>query len=152
LLAPKYHPQIQEIKYILGLNEYESESLDSLLTMAFQRHQRLEWLGDAVLQILSSELLYSRFPGISEGKLTEKRQILVNNENLARCLTSMGLDRYILAVSNSNVTKIRADVLEAILGAVYLSLGYQDAKTVLIKIWETVQNVEKGIDPVTFLI
>ena len=98
-------------------------------------NQRLEYLGDAVLQLLFSEHLYRRFPEVAEGHLTQSRARLVSGEALAVYAQSIGLGDHLLLGrgDESNGGRRRAstlaDAFEALVGAVYLDGGLGAARS-----------------------
>ena len=98
-------------------------------------NQRLEFLGDAVLDIVIAEILYKKFPEADEGGLDRTRASIVNGESLALIARSIGLDQRIrLGESqrqhNPKPTKaMLEDCLEALIGAIYLDGGLDAAKT-----------------------
>ena len=100
-------------------------------------YQRLEFLGDAVLELAISRHLYFEFPEIDEGKLTRIRAGLVREETLCRAAQRLELGRYIrLSVGEDRSggrTKpsILCDVMEAVLAAVYLDGGFDAAVRVI---------------------
>ncbi len=106
-------------------------------------NQRLEFLGDAVLGLCISELLYSRFPDSDEGSLTQMRAQLVNTEWLAEWGRRVGLNEVLrlgrgalvsgLHVSNNVV----ADAVEACVAATYLHAGLEGARQVCLQIFES---------------
>jgi ribonuclease-3 len=92
-------------------------------------NERLEYLGDAVLELAVSEALYAKFPDFPEGKLTLLRAALVNYQALARVAEEIGLNKFILMSrgENRDVGKARevilANAIEALIGAIYLDHG-----------------------------
>ena len=100
-------------------------------------YQRLEFLGDAVLELAISKYLYFEFPQIDEGKLTRIRAGLVREETLCRAARRLELGSYIrLSVGEDRSggrTKpsILCDVMEAVLAAVYLDGGFDEAVRVI---------------------
>jgi ribonuclease-3 len=89
--------------------------------------ERLEFLGDAVIELVVSEYLYQKFPDEREGFLTQMRSRLVSRQHLAELATEMNLQP-LLTVYNVHVTKnILGNAFEAIIGAMYLDIGYQRA-------------------------
>jgi len=107
------------------LNEHKDFELD--------HNERLEFLGDAVLELITTEFLYSKFSN-PEGELTNFRAALVNRKMLAKISEEIGLDEYLLmSRGESNDTGrarqyIIANALEALIGAIYLDQGYDKAK------------------------
>ena len=100
-------------------------------------YQRLEFLGDAVLELAISRYLFFEFPEIDEGKLTRIRAGLVREETLCRAAQRLELGRYIrLSVGEDRSggrekPSILCDVMEAVLAAVYLDGGFDEAVRVI---------------------
>lgn len=96
-------------------------------------NQRLEYLGDAVLQLCVSQQLYARFPKEGEGKLSRRRAALVREETLAEAARRMGLGKALrISVGEEHTggrdkPSILADAMEAVLAAVYLDGGMAPA-------------------------
>lgn len=96
-------------------------------------NERLEFLGDAVLNLVMSDLVMKQFPDQSEGELTRIRASTVNEKSLARVSRQIGLGRFIFLGKGESQTggrekpSILADCYEAVLGAVYLDGGYREA-------------------------
>jgi ribonuclease-3 len=97
-------------------------------------NQRLEFLGDAVLGMLSAERVYHAFPGVKEGALTVKRTHMVSSAALcaaaARCGFGSMLRQNRAAGELPPNSKTIADAVEAVIGAAYLDGGYEAARTV----------------------
>jgi len=97
----------------------------------FDDNERLEFLGDAVIDFLSGEYLYHRFPELPEGPLTSLRSTLVRRETLASFAQDLGLGQYLLmgygeAESGGRERPtVLADAFEALAGAVYLDRGLE---------------------------
>lgn len=97
-------------------------------------YERLEFLGDSILGFLVAENLYQRFHETDEGTLTRLRASLVRRETLAKIARSLGLGDYLilgageLKSGSHNRDSILSDVLEAIIGAIYLHGGMQAAR------------------------
>jgi ribonuclease-3 len=93
-------------------------------------YERLEFLGDAVLELISSEHLFRENPELPEGKLTKMRSSLVCEQSLAQCARDLGLGEYIRLGKGEESTggrqrdSITSDVLEAVIGAIYLDGGF----------------------------
>lgn len=101
---------------------------------ASQTNQRLEFLGDAVLQLVLTCELYDRFPKCEEGPLTKARAKLVNRRSLAERALQLGLGQHLIVSRGEEKSGGRerpaalADTFEAVLGALYLDGGYEAAK------------------------
>ena len=102
-------------------------------------YERLEFLGDAVLEMISSEFLFKENPDMPEGKLTKLRSCLVCEPSLAQCAKEMNLGSYMLlgkgeeATGGRNRESIISDVMEALIGALYLDGGYMVARSFILK-------------------
>src|SRR3989344_2509915 len=98
-------------------------------------NERLEFLGDAVLELVVTENLFKRFPNYQEGQMTSIRAALVNYQNMAVVAKSIGLEEFILmsrgeAKDTGRAREvILANAMEALIGAVYLDKGYETAQT-----------------------
>ncbi len=97
-------------------------------------NERLEFLGDAVLQLTITDYLIRNFPGINEGELSKKRSALVREEALAVAAENLKIGRYLKLGKGEELTggrkkpSILAGALDAIIGAVYLDAGYDVAR------------------------
>ena len=100
-------------------------------------YQRLEFLGDAVLELSVSRYLYFELPEVDEGKLTRIRAALVREESLNRAARRIGLGAFIrLSVGEERSggrekPSILSDVMEAVLAAVYLDAGFDEAVRII---------------------
>lgn len=131
--------------------------LNENIIEATESNERLEFLGDAVLELVITELLFAKFPEKPEGVLTDIRSALVRGKNLADIALSVELSDYILlskgetlAGGNTN-PYILANTFEAFLGAIYLDLGYPSArKFVEERVFVTLDNIlekQLHVDP-----
>jgi ribonuclease-3 len=97
-------------------------------------YERLEFLGDAVLEVVSSEFLFHKYPDLPEGRLTKLRASMVCEPSLAICARDLDLGKYILLGKGEEATggrdreSITSDVMEAIIGAIFLDGGMEKAK------------------------
>ncbi len=91
-----------------------------------EHNERLEFLGDAILEAITSDLLYHRFKGQREGFLTNTRSKLVQRDTLNQLSREMGLDRLIRSNSHSTTHNnyMGGNAFEALVGAIYLDRGY----------------------------
>lgn len=96
-------------------------------------NQRLEFLGDSVIYIITATLLYKEFPYEDEGSLTERRIRLIREETLAKMATYYHLDDYMIMSHGGFMNKVASgrstlsDTFEALLGAIYLDKGLEVA-------------------------
>ncbi|PCI28212.1 ribonuclease III [Candidatus Wolfebacteria bacterium] len=96
-------------------------------------NERLEFLGDAVLELVVTDALFKKFPDKPEGDLTALRSALVNTTTLSTTADSLGMNDYLLLSKGESKEKgrgrqfILADTLEAVIGALYLDQGYDAA-------------------------
>ena len=102
-------------------------------------NERLEFLGDAVLELVSSEFLYDNYSDVPEGELTKLRASIVCEPTLALCTEAMELGKYVLLGRGEERTggrkrkSILSDALEAVIGAIYLDGGFANAKEFVLK-------------------
>lgn len=102
-------------------------------------NERLEFLGDAVLEIISSDFLYHNYPDVPEGQLTKLRASIVCEPTLALCTKELDLGDYLYLGRGENQTggrkrkSILSDALEAVIGAIYLDGGFANAKEFVLK-------------------
>lgn len=97
-------------------------------------NERLEFLGDAVLEVVSSDFLYHRYPKMAEGELTKLRASIVCEPTLALCAKEIDLGSYLLLGKGEEHTggrlrnSIISDAMEALIGAIYLDGGFVNAR------------------------
>ena len=100
----------------------------------YKCNERLEFLGDAVLELVSSEFLFRESPKMPEGELTKTRASMVCEPSLALCARDIGLGSYLLLGKGEEATggrlrdSVTSDAMEALIGAVYLDGGFTSAK------------------------
>lgn len=131
-MLPKFNqPELLELAltHRSALNENISPALES--------NERLEFLGDAVLELVTTEFLYEQFPNEPEGILTAYRSSLVKTTTLAEVATSLGLGQKLYLSKGEEATGGRenpgllADTTEAVIGAIYLDQGIEQVKKFL---------------------
>jgi len=142
--AEKHMLKTQELEQIIGYQFKQPELLKQALThssYANEKHkkqsdnERLEFLGDAVLELVSSEFLYRKHPGLPEGRLTKLRASIVCEPSLAFCAKDLELGKFIRLGKGEESTggrerdSITSDAMEAVIGAIYLDGGMEPAKT-----------------------
>ena len=102
-----------------------------------ENYERLEFLGDAVLQLVTSEYFYNLLK-VSEGELSKTRASFVCEEALATYAKDIGIDKHI-RVGNGQLKDINdtiiADTFESVLGAIYLDKGFQVAKEYVLEVF-----------------
>ena len=102
-------------------------------------NERLEFLGDAVLELATTDFLYKKFPAKPEGELTSYRAALVNTVSLAESAQALGINEYLLLSKGESKDTgrardvILADAFEAIIGAIYLDSGFTSAESFIAK-------------------
>jgi len=132
-------PSPDELRERLGLDLRDPDTVRLALihssyfnenaALAPGHNERLEFLGDAVIGLVVSRLLYERFPDEDEGLLTARRAALVNRESLAEIARELGLDRLMLLgrgeadAGGAGRPSLLAAALEAVAGAIYLTEG-----------------------------
>lgn len=135
---------LDKLSSILNIEFNDTSLLEEALTHAsyinenkdkgLKDNERLEFLGDAVLDIVISEILFKKFPLKTEGELTLMRSNLVNKKTLAKVSREMSLSEFLFLGKGEeknnarNSEKFQANVLEAIIGAIYLDLGFDKVK------------------------
>jgi ribonuclease III len=150
---------IQELEKNIGVTFKNKELLLTALTHrsfinenreVTEHNERLEFLGDAVLELIVSEFLYQKYPDRPEGDLTSFRSALVRTDSLAECAKTLDYGSFIRLSKGEDDTGGRekdyllANTFESVLGAIYLDKGYDECKaflhkTLLEKIVEIVQ-------------
>lgn len=112
-------------------------AIDFLDKEKFVSNERLEFLGDAVLDLVIAEHVYKLYPDFNEGALTKLRSQLVNAKTLAHFAKQFNLGKVLIVSESAEQNGVResetalADALEALIGAVYLDSGYGKARTFL---------------------
>lgn len=120
-------------------------------SVPMEHNERLEFLGDAVLELATTKFLYDKYPEKPEGELTAYRAALVNTMSISAVATELGMNEYLLlsrgeARDTGRARQyILANTYEALIGAIYLDKGYEEAqvfiaKTLLVKTDEIVEN------------
>ncbi len=117
----------------------------------YPHNERLEFLGDAVLELVVTEHLYAAFPDKPEGELTALRAALVNSDMLSSIGDGLGIEQFLLMSRGESKDKGRArtylvaNAVEAIIGALYLDQGYEAAKMFIVtNVLSQLSNVLEG--------
>lgn len=132
----------RSLKSLLGFTPYRL----SLFKMAFYHksmhngkseypnNERLEYLGDAILSTIVAEYLFKKYPYKDEGFLTKMRSKIVKRKTLNNVADKMGLDVILSEYSQGNLSKsMLGNAFEAMVGALYMELGYRHTKNYVIK-------------------
>ncbi len=107
--------------------------------MGVKSNERLEYLGDAVLELIISFYLYTEFPDLNEGELTRRRAMMVNEPSLSSAARNLDLGNYLVLGKGEEMTggrgkpSILADAFEALIGAIYLDGGMKSARKFIFK-------------------
>lgn len=140
------------LQQLLGYQFKALSLLEAALThrsFGSRNNERLEFLGDAMLGAIIAEALFQRFSDAQEGKLTRMRARLVRGETLAVIAHELEFEQQLIVGSGELKTggrkrsSIRADALEAVLGAVYLDSDFPTLKRVVLALFDTRLNAVK---------
>ncbi len=124
-------------------------------TSGLAHNERLEFLGDAVLELVVTEYLYSKYPSATEGDLTSYRSALVNAITLSEVARNLNVNEYLLLSKGEAKDEgrarlyILANTMEAIIGAIFLDQGYEAAKNFISK--NTFYLIDKIVENKTWL-
>ena len=149
MISKNKHKRLENnIQYVFN----DSDILTRALTHrshSSKNYERLEFLGDAVLDMVLSERLYKEFSQIEEGRLSRMRAYLVNQKALAQIAREIELDTYLIlgkgeSTFGKNRDSILSDSLEALIGGVYIDGGFKSAQTVIEILFE---NMISQINP-----
>ena len=121
-------------------------------------NERLEFLGDSVLEVVSSDFLYRMYPNKPEGELAKMRASMVCEPTLAMCARDIQLGNYLLLGKGEDATggrkrdSVISDAMEALIGAIYLDGGFANAKEFIEKfVLNDVENKQLFYDSKTIL-
>ncbi|HEY7821768.1 MAG TPA: ribonuclease III, partial [Acidimicrobiia bacterium] len=115
-------------------------------------NERLEFLGDAVLQLVITDLLYESYPQLAEGQMAKVRAAVVSRDTLADVARSLDLGEHVELAPSEEATggrekdSILADTAEAVIGAIYLDGGLESARRVVLDLW-TDKVTERSREP-----
>ncbi len=145
-------------KRLLGQAVTHSSFSNEQKINKYKNYERLEFLGDAVLELLSSQFFFETYPDMSEGEMTRLRSSMVCEPALAFCARDLDLGKYILLGKGEEATggrkrdSITSDVMEAVLGAIYLDGGLLEADKFVRKfILSDLENKQLFYDSKTLL-
>ena len=145
----------EQLEAVLGIHFQDSQLLQLALThrsyiyetagAGQSSNERLEFLGDSILALISADFLYHTFPQLTEGELTDVRVALVRTETLANFAREMGLGNFLLVGKGEQNTsggqRVLACTFEAILGAIYLDQGLVAAQNFVVPKLEPIAHV-----------
>lgn len=145
-------------KRLLGQAVTHSSFSNEQKINKYKNYERLEFLGDAVLELLSSQFFFETYPDMSEGEMTRLRSSMVCEPALAFCARDLDLGKYILLGKGEEATggrkrdSIISDVMEAVIGAIYLDGGLLEADKFVRKfILSDLENKQLFYDSKTLL-
>ena len=158
----------KEIEHRIGYTFHNPALLEKALTHSsysnehrlgkLNNNERLEFLGDAVLEVVSSEFLYKKYPERPEGELTKQRASMVCEQTLALCARDLELGSYLLLGRGEDMTggreraSVTSDAREAMIGAIYLDGGFANAKEYIDRfILNDIENKQLFFDSKTIL-
>lgn len=156
-LEKKIGYQFRNLK-ILKQALQHSSYINEIRMNRLECNERLEFLGDAVLELVTSEFLFEQFPDYPEGELTKFRASLVCEPTLALCARELGLGAYLLLGKGEDATggrlrdSIISDAMEAVIGAIFLDNGLPPAKEFILRfVLSDVENKKLFYDSKTVL-
>ena len=137
-LSTKLSVQFNNINLLnqaLTHTSYANECKNSII----MHNERLEFLGDAVLDVIVSEYLFRQLPSLPEGELTKARAVVVCESTLARSSAELGIGEYLFlgkgeaSSGGRERSSILADTFEAIIGAIYMDSGFESSARFVLK-------------------
>ena len=143
---------MQTLSEAIGYRFHNPALLRQALThpsMGQNDNQRLEFLGDAVLQYIMSDLLYAKYPNEREGKLTHLRALLVCEAALSQVARSLHVGEALIMDKGEEMTggrdkpSVLCDAMEALLAAVYLDGGMEAAREIVVRCWPQPDEVQR---------
>ena len=123
---------------------------------AMHSNQRLEFLGDVVLDLIVAEHLYDHYPELTEGQLTKTKAQVVREQSLARVAEQLGLGECLLLgrgeeeSGGRQKSSLLADALEAVIGAIHHSLGLEAARQFVLQKFSTVLEDVRSESPLAY--
>lgn len=122
----------------------EAFSLKSSSLRTAKNYERLEFLGDSILGSIISCYLFEHYPQANEGYLTQMKSKIVNRKNLNKIGQDLRLPRLIQNHYSSALSEnIAGNLFEALIGAVYLDIGYEACQTIVLRKLLTAEEIEK---------
>jgi ribonuclease-3 len=148
-----------ELRARLGIPELSDQALEQALThrsYAYENgglptNERLEFLGDSVLGLVITDTLFRAHPDLSEGRLAKLRAAVVNARALADVARALGLGEHVRlgrgeqATGGRNKASILSDTAEAVIGAIYLTVGFEAASAVVHRLFDPLLEQAAGL-------
>jgi len=137
----KENPNVSKLLNTIGLKTAKAELYlqalrhKSVYESSYENNERLEFLGDSILDSVVAEVLYEKFPQAKEGFLTQIRSRIVSRSSLNKLGFALGLDQLIDAQMSRDVkeTSLAGNALEALIGAIYIDKGFTVVNTFIRK-------------------
>lgn len=155
-LSEKINVQFNDINLLKKACTHRSY-LNENKSAGLEHNERLEFLGDAVLELVVTSFLYRKYPNKNEGELTSYRSALVNTHSLSKVALHIGIDEYILLSKGESKDTgrarsiIHADTIEAIIGSIYLDKGYDAAANFIASQLLEIIDIDSIIENKTWL-
>lgn len=147
--SARRHSQLKQLSEKMGIAFEDVSLLHKALThtsyanefkmYTVEHNERLEFLGDAILDAVISDELFRRYPSLPEGELTKARATIVCEGSLADSAHTIGIGQYLLLGRGENASggreraSILADAFEAIIGAIYIDSGLESCRKFVLK-------------------
>lgn len=161
-------PSVKQLAVRFNLGDIDLRLLQEAMTHSsysnehgVPSYERLEFLGDSILGMVTSKFLYTRYPQSPEGKLSKLKSIMVSAEYLAGFTRELGLDQYILLGEGEEKSggrakqNVLADIFEALIGAYFVHHGFKPTEDFILPLLESVlPRIELAlntIDPKSYL-
>ncbi|MFZ2898383.1 MAG: ribonuclease III [Saprospiraceae bacterium] len=135
-LARRLYPLLGFVPSKLSIFKlaFAHKSTQSEKSYPLQNNERLEYLGDAVLGTIVAEYLFKKYPNADEGFLTKMRSKIVKRKSLNKVGEKMGLDLFLAEYNPTRLSRsMLGNAVEALVGAVYLELGYERTERFVIR-------------------
>ena len=161
-LTDERHKQLKRLEEILGytfknitllhIATTHSSYANENRSMGIRDNERLEFLGDVVLNLVVSDVLFRKYPEVTEGELTKRRSVIVSEPSFAKAARIIGLGEFILLGKGESLSggsdrdSLLADAFEALCGAIFIDCGYAKSSEILIHSFEhaTVEALMEG--------
>ncbi|SJZ54830.1 ribonuclease III [Selenihalanaerobacter shriftii] len=161
MVSDEYRRKLEEFQNKIGIKFNDLKFLQKSLThksyanenqeLNLKDNERLEFLGDSVLDIVISEYMFNRYPDYPEGELAKMRAVVVSAPILADKARELDLGKYLLLGKGEDMTggrkrsSILADAFEALVGNIYLDRNLDIARDFILKLMTSdIDNVESG--------